>query len=77
MALANRVIASHYAEPLERVIVERAELRTAPTNNADVIAQLDHGTPFEMLDNALGWAWGYAGRDRRVGYVKSEAVGAP
>jgi hypothetical protein len=28
-----------------------------------------------MLDDTLGWAWGYAGDDRRVGYVRSEAVG--
>jgi hypothetical protein len=28
-----------------------------------------------MLDDSLGWAWGYAGKDRRVGYVASEALG--
>jgi hypothetical protein len=28
-----------------------------------------------MLDDTLGWAWGYAGRDRIVGYVRSEALG--
>jgi hypothetical protein len=33
------------------------------------------GDPFAMLDVSLGWAWGYAGEDRRVGYVRSEAVG--
>ena len=30
--------------------------------------------PFEMLDDSLGWAWGYAGSDRRVGYVRSETL---
>jgi hypothetical protein len=30
-----------------------------------------------MLDDTLGWAWGYAGEDRRVGYVRSGAVRAP
>jgi hypothetical protein len=29
-----------------------------------------------MLDNSLGWAWGYAGDDKRVGYVRSDAVTA-
>ena len=29
-----------------------------------------------MLDNSLGWAWGYAGADKRVGYVLGEAVAA-
>jgi len=28
-----------------------------------------------MLDDSLGWAWGYAGDDRRVGYVESSALG--
>ena len=27
-----------------------------------------------MLDDTLGWAWGYAGDDRRVGYVPSGAL---
>jgi hypothetical protein len=32
------------------------------------------GELFCMLDDTLGWAWGYAGEDRRVGYVRSEAL---
>jgi hypothetical protein len=71
------VIASHYAEPLERAIVTKAELRTGPSNEADVIRMLGPKESFAMLDNSLGWAWGYAGKDRRVGYVTSAAVGAP
>ena len=27
-----------------------------------------------MLDDSLGWAWGYAGDDKRVGYVPSDAI---
>ena len=27
-----------------------------------------------MLDDSLGWAWGYAGNDRHVGYVPTDAV---
>ena len=37
--------------------------------------ELDAGEPFELLDDSLGWAWGYAGEERRVGYVRSEALG--
>ena len=29
-----------------------------------------------MLDDSLGWAWGYAGEERHVGYVESEALGS-
>ena len=69
------MIASHYAEPLERAIVAATALRSAPSADSDVICELEAGEPFAMLDNSLGWAWGYAGKDRRVGYVASSAVG--
>jgi hypothetical protein len=29
-----------------------------------------------MLDESLGWAWGYAGEERRVGYLRVEALGS-
>jgi hypothetical protein len=31
---------------------------------------------FASLDDSLGWSWGYAGPERRVGYVPSEALSA-
>ena len=74
VALARRVIASHYAEPLDRTIAAPAELRAAPADDAEVIGQLDPGDRFAMLDDSVGWAWGYAGESRRVGYVRSEAL---
>ena len=74
VALAGRVIASHYAEPVEREIACATELRTKPSQDAEVIRELAPGERFEMLDDSLGWAWGYAGRERRVGYVHLSAV---
>jgi hypothetical protein len=71
------VIASHYAEPLERAIVLATELRTGPSGEAKVIRMIEPKESFAMLDNSLGWAWGYAGPDQHVGYVTSNAVGAP
>ena len=70
------MIASHYAEPLKRSIIRPTTLHAAPSADADDLCQLQPGDSFEMLDNSLSWAWGYAGADRRVGYVASEAVGA-
>jgi hypothetical protein len=70
------VIASHYSEPLARTVVAAAQLHSAPCEEAGVIRQLARGEPFAVLDNSLGWAWGYAGKERRVGYVRSEAIGA-
>jgi len=40
------------------------------------LRELAAGEPFAMLDDSLGWAWGYAGADRRVGYVPSGALTA-
>jgi Bacterial dipeptidyl-peptidase Sh3 domain len=75
IALAGRVIASHYAEPLVRHLVAAAPLLATPANDAEPVAQLAAGDELQMLDLSLGWAWGY-GPDGRVGYVSADAVGA-
>jgi hypothetical protein len=75
VALAGRVIASHYAEPLDCRIAAPTPLRSAPSDEAPKIRNLAAGERFAMLDDSLGWAWGYAGEDRRVGYVRSETLG--
>ena len=71
MALAARVIASHYAEPIERVVGAATALRVEPGDAGTLIRELKRGEPFALLDDSLGWAWGYAGEERRVGYVRS------
>jgi Bacterial dipeptidyl-peptidase Sh3 domain len=68
------VIASHYAEPVERGIDSATPLRAGPSEDADVIRELKAGDQFDMLDDSLGWAWGYAGPDRRVGYIHLSAI---
>ena len=76
VALAGRVIASHYAEPIGKTLVASAPLRVAPSDDAEELSELEPDDPFSLLDDTLGWAWGYAGRDRIVGYVRAEALGA-
>jgi hypothetical protein len=76
VALAGRVIASHYAEPVERTAAA-APLRAGPSDDSGVIRELASGEPFLLLDDSLGWAWGYAGEERRVGYVRSDALTTP
>ena len=71
--MAGLVIASHYAVPVDRLIAVATELRAAPSDEAPVVGMLAPGENFAMLDDSVGWAWGYAGTDRRVGYVRSEA----
>jgi len=74
IALAGRVIASHYAEPLLRVVARSAPLHREASEDSEIVGQLEAGDRLEMLDNSLGWAWGYAGADRLVGYVKADAI---
>ena len=74
VALAGRVIASHYAEPLARHLVTASPLLTAPDDASEKIADLHAGDEMRMLDMSLGWAWGY-GPNGRVGYVRAEVIG--
>ena len=72
------MIASHYAEPVERVVAAAAAaLHERPAEDSAVIGELAAGQPFLMLDDRLGWAWGYAGEERRVGHVRSSALATP
>jgi hypothetical protein len=68
------VIASHYAAPVERRLRSPATLRTGPSADAEPAKELDAGERFLMLDDTLGWAWGYAGKERRVGYLPSDLL---
>ena len=74
MALASRVIASHYAEPVERRLRIKAVLRAGPSLETGSLCELESGEPFLLLDDSLGWAWGYAGKDGIVGYLPSDAL---
>lgn len=73
-ALAGRVIASHYADPLKRLVVKAAPLLITPDDGAEVLAELEAGETLDILDNSRGWAWGYAGEQRLVGYVRSDVI---
>ena len=73
VALAGRVIASHYAEPLMRRVGIESALMFTPDEGGARVASLSPGQQIRILDNSRGWAWGY-GPDGRVGYVRSEAL---
>jgi hypothetical protein len=68
------VIASHYARPVLRTIASRVSLRTEASADSQAVGELAAGEVFDVLDNSLGWAWGYAGKDRLVGYIPSDAL---
>jgi len=51
-----------------------AILRSAPSEQSDAVRPLEAGEAFALLEDSLGWAWGYAESDHRVGYVRSAAL---
>lgn len=70
------MIASHYAEPLLRRLAASAPLRRAASEDGEPAAELAAGDDFWLLDDTSGWAWGYGGADKRVGYVRCEVLAA-
>lgn len=76
VALASAVIASHYAIGIARRVSRPTTLLSGPSEDSEAIRGLEIGEPFELLDDSVGWAWGYAGEERRVGYVPADALTA-
>ena len=74
IALAGVVIASHYAAPVQRRLAKRTMLFKEPSSTSTELLEIEAGEPFDLLDDSLGWAWGYAGTGRRVGYVQSDRL---
>ena len=72
-ALAGHVIASHYAEPLLRLIATPATAYNEPSVDSTVLGEVVPGDELRMLDCSRGWAWGYLA-DGRVAYIEASAV---
>ena len=72
--MAGEVLASHYAEPVARTATHGAVLRSAPSNEAEALRDLGNEETFALLEDSVGWAWGYATSDHRVGYVRSDTL---
>ncbi|MDQ4087345.1 MAG: C40 family peptidase [Pseudomonadota bacterium] len=75
IALAGRVIAPHYAQPLPRSCgAHSAYVRTGPSEEAEAVTEILPGEGFAVLEYAGGWAWGYCEIDHIVGYVEAIAL---
>ncbi|WP_260484374.1 SH3 domain-containing protein [Sphingomicrobium flavum] len=70
--LAGIVIASHYAAEVTREVKHATTLHSE--QDGEEICRLEAGAPFALLDERGGWAWGYGGAQRRVGYVRVSAL---
>ena len=76
-SLEGIVPAARYVDTtMRQTAVPSVALRRAPSSGAEQLDQLLFGEPFELLDEADGWAFGQALRDGYVGYVEAAALGA-
>lgn len=74
-ALADRLFAPHYAEPVPRTVgPEGASLYASPDLGSETIAELPPGESFALLDVTGGWAWGYRQSDHLVGYALASGL---
>ena len=55
-------------------VARATAVRSEAKEDSPPLFELEPGAAFELLDNSLGWAWGYAGPKRLVGYIPSEAL---
>ena len=73
--LADRVFAPHYAAPVLHVAAAKTPLRAGRETDADILATLSPGDPFEVLEISGGFAWGSAPGVGRVGYILASDLG--
>ena len=72
--LADRVFAPHYAAPMPRTIAEATPLLAGRQVDSEVLAQLDRGDVFEVLELSGDRAWGVAPGRKLVGYIPAGAL---
>jgi hypothetical protein len=76
ISLADCVFAPHYARAYEHCCIGSSSmLHDRPDASAAAVSQLLRGETFAVIDAEGGWAWGYGGHDRYVGYVREDALG--
>ena len=71
------MFAPHYAAPVARMVKGSAALRAERDAASAVIATLDEGATFELLDLLGSDAWGVAPAEQLVGYVAADALVEP
>ncbi len=76
--LEGRIEAERFVEGTP-ARVERffADVKSAPRDDAGMDTQFLYGETVNVFENRDGWAWIQSARDNYVGYVASDAIGAP
>lgn len=72
--LADQVFAPHYARAMRRTLAIGAPLRAGREVEAETLATLAAGDPFDLLDVTGAAAWGIAPESGLVGYLDASAL---
>ena len=72
--LAGRCFVQHYAVPMPHRLLAAETLRRTARPDAEALAELAAGTPFDVLDISGGWCWGEAPDQGLVGYLPATAL---
>jgi hypothetical protein len=74
IAVADRVFAQHYAEPMAIVALEQAVIYAQPRLDSAEVGHLAVGDRFDILDIGKDWAWGRTVAPGGIGYVAVSAL---
>ena len=75
--LAEQVFAPHYAVPMETIVARPSPLRLERDGGSEVVATLQSGDVFEVLEIAGVSAWGMAVAAGLVGYIDRSVLDLP
>ncbi|WP_380785674.1 SH3 domain-containing protein [Sphingomonas sp. R86521] len=72
--LAEQVFAPHYAVPMPTIVSRASPLRLERDADSEIVATLQSGDTFEVLELAGVSAWGVAVGEGLVGYIDRTAL---
>ncbi|WP_199743118.1 SH3 domain-containing protein [Sphingomonas ginsenosidivorax] len=75
--LAEQVFAPHYAVPMPTIVSASIPLRLERDEDSEIVATLESGDVFEVLELAGVSAWGMAVGPGLVGYVDRTLLDLP
>ena len=74
IAVADRIFAQHYVEPMAVKLRAVATVYARPDTNSDPVTTLAAGDAFHLIDLGHEWAWGRGDALGTIGYVAASAL---
>lgn len=73
--LQGIVTADEFAKGIQkRAVTARCPMRSKPDLDASLSTEMLFGESFTVYEDKLGWAWGQAGLDDYINYVRKSVV---